>query len=259
MEKTIISPLSRQGGGHFDPKEFIRDYESTYKSASNRSGFKTKKSFSPSTLGWNHGTCPRYWYIAFSGAEFVEEIDSMSQANMDNGSYSHERIQKTIGQMGILENEELEVKSQDPPIRGFVDVVINWKGKSVPGEIKTARDKAFIFRTTSGKPSPSHYVQFLIYLKILKADEGFLMYENKDTQEICIIPVNANEKTIADVNYLFEWMRGTWKAFEDKTIPNRPWTRKNAKVCSMCPVRKECFERFEDGVIDLPVLEVPKP
>ena len=256
---SIIGPYGRSASGDFDPQAFIRQYEEVYKSSSNRSGFKTKKTFSPSTLGWNHGTCPRYWFIAFSGAEFVEDIDSKAQANMDNGSYAHERIQKTMKQMGTVKEIELEITSDDPPIRGFVDVVIDWNGKDIPGEIKTANDGSFNFRATSGKPSPSHYVQFLIYLKVLKADEGFLMYENKNTQEVLIIPVSANPKTKKDVAYLFEWMKTTRKAFDDGTLPTRPWTRKNAKVCKGCPVRAECFERFDDGVVTLEPLEVPKP
>lgn len=256
---SIINSLSRSGSGHFDPQEFMRKYEEVYKQSSNRNGFKTKKTFSPSTLGWNHGTCPRFWFIAFSGAEFYEEIDSKAQANMDNGSYSHERIQKTMKEMGIVKEIELEITSDDPPIRGFVDVVIDWEGKDVPGEIKTANDGSFTFRTSSGKPSPSHYVQFLIYLKVLKADEGFLMYENKNTQEILVIPVSANTKTRRDVAYLFQWMRDTRKAFDDGTLPTRPWSRKNAKVCKACPVRTDCFEKFGDGEVTLPVLEVPKP
>jgi CRISPR/Cas system-associated exonuclease Cas4 (RecB family) len=258
---SIIGPYGRSGSGHFDPKEFIQKYEEVYKSSSNRSGFKTKKTFSPSTLGWSHGTCPRYWFIAFSGAEFVEDVDSKAQANMDNGSYAHERIQKTMKEMGIVKEIELEIKSDDPPIRGFVDVVVDWYGKDVPGEIKTANDSSFNFRTTSGKPSPSHYVQFLIYLKVLKAEEGFLMYENKNTQEVLIIPVSANSKTKKDVAYLFEWMKDTRKAFDDGVLPEKPWTRSNAKICKTCPVRGDCFdpEKFGEGTVSLPPLEIPKP
>ena len=87
------------------------------------------------------------------------------------------------------------------------------------------------------------------------------MYENKNTQEVLIIPVSANTKTRKDVAYLFEWMRDTRKAFDDGVLPERPWTRSNAKICKTCPVRGDCFdpEKFGDGVVSLPPLEVPKP
>jgi len=263
INRTIKGNLRPQSSGNFNPNEFIENYEAVYLKDSNRSGFKIKKTFAPSKLGWDkgEGVCPRYWYIAFSGANFVEEIDSRSQANMDNGTYSHERIQKNIEKMGILLEKELEIVSEDPPIRGFVDVVVDWNGQRVPGEIKTANDSSFTFRVTTGKPSGSHYVQFIIYLKALKAKEGFLLYENKDTQELAIIRVTANEKTVKDANDLFDWMRMVRKAWEDGELPEKPWTRKNPAICKKCPVREDCYdpEKFGDGVINIPILEVPKP
>lgn len=258
-ERSIIGMMQRQGPGEFDPQEFIKAYEQSYINSGSRSGFKKKKSFSPSTLGYGHGTCPRYWYIAFTGAEFEDVPDSKSLANMDNGSYSHDRIQDNLEKMGILKDRELEVTSVDPPIRGFIDGVLDWKEKDIPMEIKTANNGSFQFRATSGKCSGSHFVQFLIYLKLLKAKEGFILYENKDTQDMLIIPIMVSEKNKQHVDYLFDWMRNTYKSFTDGVLPERPWKRKNAKICSNCPVRTACFETFGEGDVELPVLEVPVP
>ena len=35
-----------------------------------------KKTFAPSTVAYGHGECPRYWYIAFDGAEFSDNADA---------------------------------------------------------------------------------------------------------------------------------------------------------------------------------------
>ena len=59
-----------------------------------------KKTFSPSTIGYGHGNCPRYWFIAFSGEEFDEKFDATAIANMLNGTYAHERLQKIIAESG---------------------------------------------------------------------------------------------------------------------------------------------------------------
>lgn len=258
-EKSIVGMMQRQGSGEFDPQEFVKAYEKSYVDAGNRSGFKKKKSFSPSTLGYGHGTCPRYWYIAFEGAHFDDTFDSKSLANMDNGSYSHERIQSNLETMGVLKHKELEVTNENPPIRGFIDAIIDWKEMELPVEVKTANSMSFQFRTNTGKPSDSHFVQFLIYLKLTKSREGFLLYENKDTQEILIIPITVSERNKEIVNYLFDWMTATYGAWRGDLLPERPWTRKNAKICQGCPVREACFNEFGEGEIDLPVLEVPKP
>jgi CRISPR/Cas system-associated exonuclease Cas4 (RecB family) len=257
--------LSSQTVTGFDPDKFIQMYEQTYKDSSNRSGFKTKKTFAPSKLGYKYseGVCPRYWYIAFSGAEFIENIDTVAQANMDNGSYSHTRIQSTIEKMGILHKMEQEITNEDPPIRGFVDLMIDWEGEIVPGEIKTANADSFTFRVAQGKPSGSHYVQFIVYLKVLGKKEGFILYENKDNQSLAIIKVKMGPKQEKDIEYLFEWMRNTRKAFDEKTLPEIPkaFQRKNARICRTCPVRNDCFdpEKFGEGEVVLPVLEVPTP
>jgi CRISPR/Cas system-associated exonuclease Cas4 (RecB family) len=258
-EKSRVGMMQRTGPEGLDANEFIKEYERSYVEKGARSGYKKKRSFSPSTLGYGHGTCPRYWYIAFTGANFEDSPDSKSLGNMDNGTYSHERIQQNFENMGILKHKELEITNTDPPIRGFVDAIVDWKDADVPVEVKTANSNSFIFRQTTGKPSGSHFVQFLIYLKLTKSPGGFLFYENKDTQEICVIPITVSEQNKKHVEYLFDWRRQTYKAFEDETLPEKPWTRKNAKICQGCPVRKDCFEKFDEGVVNLPVLGVPKP
>jgi CRISPR/Cas system-associated exonuclease Cas4 (RecB family) len=111
----------------------------------------------------------------------------------------------------------------------------------------------------TGKPSPSHLVQFLIYLKLTDSDEGFLLYENKDTQEVMVIPVIMTEDNIEYTKYLFDWMTKVYESFEKSELPTRPWTRKNARVCSGCPVREACLEKFDEGVVSIDVLEVMKP
>lgn len=261
VTKSIKGVVFPNQPGEFVADEFIKKYEETFLKAGNRSGFKTKKTFSPSTLGYGHGTCPRYWYIAFTGAEFIEDNDSRGLANMAYGSERHEVIQTNLEKMGVLKHKELEVTMTDPPVRGFIDAIVEWQGKDLPVEIKTANNNSFTFRSTTRKPGDSHYVQFLIYLRALKSEEGFLMYENKDTQEILILPVVRNKKTMQHAEYLIDWMKETYKAFEKKQLPENPFKRKNARVCKGCPVRETCYDadKFGDGVIALPVLEVPKP
>lgn len=259
VNKSVIVQLQQDGAGEFSALEFIHGYEKAYVEYGSRSGFKTKKSFAPSQLGYSHGTCPRYWVIAFNGAEFVDEVDSRSLGNMENGTLAHQRIIENIKRMEILTANEVEITLKDPPVRGFIDALINWKGKRIPAEIKTANSRSFTFRETTGKPSPSHLLQVLIYLVATDSDEGFLLYENKDTQELCIIPVVMTDKNKEYVEYLFNWMRQTYKAYEDDLLPERPWNRVNAKICKTCPVRKVCYEELGDGEVKMLPLEVIQP
>ena len=254
----IIKTLKFKKMDGFDHNEFAKMLEAAYESTA-RDGKDTKKSsFSPSTVGYGHGNCPRYWYIAFNGADFDETKDAGAIANMMNGTYAHDRIQKIMEKTGTVKHLEKEIKYQDPPIRGFVEAIIEWEGKEVVGEIKTAKDEVFAIKQATNKPSGNHRIQILMYMKVLGIDQGFVMYENKNTQEICIIPIEMNENNKEFIDGVFDWMRNVYNLYATETVPVRSYT-KSSYQCKGCPVRKKCWSNeIGEGTADLPVLEVPK-
>ena len=257
MSKDMISQLKFKKPAGFDHNEFAKKLEAAYLST-NRDGKNTKKStFSPSTVGYGHGNCPRYWFIAFNGADFDEEKSGQAIANMMNGTYSHDRIQKMMGLMGVPLETEVEIKLQDPPIRGFVDAVVEWDGKRVVGEIKTAKDEVFVIKQASNKPSGNHMIQVLLYMHVLKINEGFVMYENKNTQEICIIPVSMNDNNREYIDGVLDWMRSVYKSYTDDILPVRSGT-KSSSQCKYCPVKKQCWKEMEEGEAELSALSVRK-
>lgn len=76
MTRAIIKGLKhkRESSG-FDVDRLSQIIEEAYVrvgKSGHPDGFKTKKTFAPSSIAYGHGTCPRYWYLAFSGAEFVD-------------------------------------------------------------------------------------------------------------------------------------------------------------------------------------------
>lgn len=212
-----------------------------------------KKTFSPSTIVYGHGECARYWYLAFEGGVFEDNADAYGVANMSNGTLSHGRIQKAIKDAGILIEEEFVVRSEDPPIYGFGDVMLDWNGEEIVGEIKTMMDQAFEYRKTKMVPKVSHLMQILIYMKIMKKAKGVLIYENKNTHELLTLPVEVNEHYIKWVDYAFDWMRQVRKAWDDKTLPKKNY-KSNSKICKNCPLAKVCAVS-EPGVIKIDKLE----
>jgi hypothetical protein len=260
MAREIISNLKFQKNhepGSFDVNEFALMVEKAYTDGEQRDPFTQKKTFSPSTIGYGHGNCSRYWFIAFTGAEFEDQFDAMARANMDNGTAAHDRIQKVMAKTGVLKATEIEITHDDPPIRGFADAIIEWNGKEVIGEIKTAKDEVFAMRRAEMKPSGNHLLQILTYMKIRKATQGFLYYENKNDQSILIIPVNVNERNKAIIEEVFEWLRTTYKAYTDGTLPERPFT-KSKSACVYCPVKKVCWKEMDEGEVFIPAMVPPK-
>lgn len=216
--------------------------------------FAQKKTFAPSTIAFSHGECPRYWYLAFEGATFTDNADAYGAANMTAGTKSHERIQEAMGNVpGFLVDSEFKVTYNDPPIFGFGDVMLNWDGSDLLGEIKTMPHDAFEYRKISGKPKLGHLVQLLIYMKIMNKSKSVLIYENKNTHELLIIPIELNEYMYQWVENAFEWMRTVRKAWEDKTLPTKNY-RSNSKICKTCPIREAC-DNAGSGVLKINSLE----
>lgn len=259
MRREIIQGLKfRKQPKEFDTNELAEILEAAYLKQRRPDKHTQKKTFSPSTIGYGHGTCPRYWFLAFTGGTFIDTVDALGIANMANGTQAHERIEALFDVSGLRLGNEIEILHSDPPIRGFADVEINWKGKEVIGEVKTTRQEAFLVRQATMKPSPNHLFQILIYMKVRNRDLGFLLYENKNSQEFLIIPVEMNEFNEKLINDAFDWMRAVYKSYIDGQPPNVPF-RANSKICKACPFNKWCLsDDSPKGIVDIPAMEIPK-
>jgi CRISPR/Cas system-associated exonuclease Cas4 (RecB family) len=257
MGREIVSNLKfKKVNGNFDPESFAKMLDDAYLATKRGDQTMTKTSFSPSTIGYGHGNCPRYWYLAFSGVGFIDENDSIAVANMAQGTQAHERLQKLINSTGKLKEEEREIKNEYPPIRGFIDIVLDWNGKEVIGEIKTAKQEVWDTRQATMKPSANHLLQLLTYMKLTRAKEGFFLYENKNTQEVLIIPVSMNERNTKIIEDTFTWLCEVWDNFKDGDLPMRAFT-KSTSTCKYCPIKKDCWS-METGTVQIEAFEVPK-
>ena len=235
-----------------DTQELIDKIQYGY-IAKRETKFQQKKTFAPSTIAYSHGECPRYWYLAFEGAMFEDNADAYGGANMTAGTKSHERIQQAMADAGILKDAEFKVTWNDPPIFGYGDVILEWDGKDLLGEIKTMPQEGFEYRKTAGKPKLGHLVQLLIYMRILNKTEAVLIYENKNNHDLLIFPVEISDYKIRWVNQTFDWMREVRKAWEDKKLPEKNY-RSNSKICKTCPLRAACDEAGK-GQIKIKSLE----
>jgi CRISPR/Cas system-associated exonuclease Cas4 (RecB family) len=257
MGRDLVTNLKfKKVTGSFDPDTFAKIIDDAYLTGRNLDRWQKKHTFSPSTIGYGHGTCPRYWFIAFNGADFEDKFDAIAIANMENGKQAHERLQTLLQSTKVLKEIEREILCDDPPVRGFADLILDWTGQEVIGEIKTVKDEIFSARQASMTPTTSHLIQLLLYMWVEKIKEGFVMYENKNNNELLIMPIVMNaryEKIIEDV---IQWMREVYANYKEDLLPERPFT-KSASVCKYCPVRKECWSG-EMGDIQIRALDLPK-
>jgi CRISPR/Cas system-associated exonuclease Cas4 (RecB family) len=257
MARDIVKNLKfKKYEGKFNPSEFAKMLDDAYIATKRADGEMTKKSFSPSTVGYGYGNCPRYWYMAFSGAVFVDDNDAVAIANMKNGTLAHERLQSLIKTMPNYRDQEVEIINEYPPIRGFIDLQMEWDGEEVLGEIKTAKQEVWDTNQSKMSPSGNHLIQLLIYMKIRNVKEAFFIYENKNTQELLVIPVYMNDKNKELIEGVFVWMQEVWDNFKDGDLPMRPFT-KSSSSCKYCPIKKDCWSG-PTGTTQIEPLEVSK-
>lgn len=242
----------------FSSKKLVDALDAAYLTQKRPDEFKTKKSFAPSSIGYGHAVCPRYWYLAFDGAPFVETTDAKSIAVMANGTAAHTRIQGALKDSGLLVAEEVEIIMKNPPVFGYMDCLIRMDDEVVVGEIKTTSEQIFALKQVSMKPSPNHLLQILLYLKATGKKRGFLLYENRNDLSLLVIEVDFNEKNEAILEDALEWMRLVYETWQNQTLPERAFRSQTVKVCANCPVNKHCWEDKPEGEIKIPKMEVPK-
>lgn len=260
MGRSIVNNLKfKKSEGRFPVAKFSQQLNDAYLAKKRADGEMTKKSFSPSSLGYGHGNCPRYWYMAFTGANFIDDNDAVAVANMAQGTQAHERLQELIKTFPEFVSEEEELLNDYPPIRGFIDLIMDYDGLVV-GEIKTAKQEVWDTRKVTMASSPNHLLQLLTYMYVKKIDEGFFLYENKNTQEILIIPIQMNRKNLEIIEELFLWLREVWDNFKQGDLPMRPEGATKSKMpCTYCPIKKECYAKTTSlGTVQIELYEVPK-
>lgn len=221
--------------------------------------FTKKNNFSASGITYGAGECPRYWHLAFDGQIHYDDADAYGVANRTQGTLGHGRIQEAIEASGLLAQGmefdplprkynkqthpamEFRVKTDDPPFDGYGDVMLDYKGERLIGEIKTMPNDGFQYKKISRRPKMAHLMQLLMYMKVWKIRKGVMIYENKNNHELLTLPVVVNDKYRNWVDQAFDWMREVYKTWQNKELAQKPY-RSNSKICKVCPIQKACAE-----------------
>lgn len=251
MSNQFVKLFGSKAGG-FDAAGLAKILDASYTANSNKTETLTKKSFAPSTLFYNYGPgkCPRYWFLAFNGAEFVKDYDAFSIDNMQSGTDAHRRMQNNFEASGLEIENERELVNEDPPIRCFVDsIVMNYNGYNVVVEIKTTRAEAFAHLVAKNEGREYQVMQLLLYMYLLGERYGCLLYENKNDHHKLMIPVEMTEENKAKIERALEWMRMVYANYKAGELPENNF-RSNSRVCKSCPIKNWCFAQ-EKGTIKL--------
>lgn len=223
-----------------------------------------KTGFSPSNLVYGSGTCARRWFFEFTrGSERDSSVglEPKSIANMEAGIAAHSRIQKIFESTGIVKEIERPINTLGsttgfPPVRAFVDMIINWQDKDVVIEIKTANQESYVSKKGKQIATGYHKAQLLLYMYILKIDDGAILYENKNTLDWMIIPVKMNIEHKQLVEKIIQWMVDVYEMITDGILPSRGYNVERSPVCRACPFIEICKEEGEGT--KMTTLKIPK-
>lgn len=238
---SIFDNLAYKSTGNEWLPKVIEAVETGYEGKRRPLGIMKKNSFSPSSIGYKHNRCPRLWVMKFAG-KYEEQATGTLQSLgiMNHGTNAGDRIQESFKHAGVAKHLEKEIKNVDPPIRGFIDAVIEIDGEEIIIEIKTTRTEAFRSRTLRMVGPPYQMYQILIYMYLENAKNGVLLYENTNDKRLLAVPVEMTDENRQAVEDAFEWMRLVWDAHEKGLMPARPWKQTSAN-CADCPLFNECW------------------
>lgn len=187
--------------------------------------------------------CKRRWVLLFQGAPVETKFSARTMRIFGNGHEVHARWRGYFRDvLGILIAAEVEVVIDDPvPIRGHADGIIDWGGRKLY-ELKSISPWRFDWRKAYNKPDTKTYQQAQIYLHCLDLEEGFVIYENKGTQEVLIFPIERDDDFIQK---LLKKYKKIYKMFEDGETPPRPYKRESDN-CKSCDLEKYCWDTLKE-------------
>lgn len=197
----------------------------------------------------NTNDCARYLVYLFRGIFVPSDVTARLQRIFDNGHATHSRLYGYFENMGILIADEVPINTvlhyedYEIPIEGTTDGLINWDGEKII-ELKSISDAGFAQRRLFKKPKSDHYKQIQIYMTATNIDSGFVIYENKNNQQILVFEVHKDEEFM---NKLLKKYGKIYKAFKEGKLPKR-YKSPSSEHCKYCNLKSYCWADEDVGV-----------
>lgn len=139
----------------------------------------SKGIFYPSFLG---STCDRLLYLHYNGLLPNQKFDSKTLRIFSHGHATEARYKDIFSKMRMLSGDEVQARYDNPCIHGRADFILNSPelGRTII-ELKTINERGF---SNLIVPKVDHAIQLQIYLNILNIDNGFVLYECKNDQQL---------------------------------------------------------------------------
>jgi hypothetical protein len=233
---------------------FVAAYDKAWEDTRDNSRNIENDGFHASSLGVTHGKCARRNVYLLRGVEKMGHFPPRILRVFQNGHDVHERTQNIMEGMGIEMESEIPIEYELPPIRGHADGILTWQGRRILLEIKSCSDEVFVNRLKWKKPKDDHFDQANIYAYILGLDIIWVLYENKNTQEVKIFEKAADPEKAEKI--IDAWW-AQWLVHQDGELPIRPY-KVGSSTCGGCDLKYMCYGDEEVGVDIKPYKKIVK-
>lgn len=201
--------------------------------------------FHPSSLGITVGKCGRRNVYLLQGVRKEREPNPRLERIFAAGHAFHDILQKSLESMGVEMESEIVVSQDEPvPVKGHADGALVWRDRRILIEVKSCSETVYINRLKWKKPKDEHFEQANIYAHILGYDVIWVIYINKNNQEIAIFEKKADRKKSQKI--LDRW-HAEYLCYKDGKLPVRPY-KPASSVCGGCDLKVHCFADSDVGV-----------
>lgn len=154
------------------------------------------------------------------------------------GNAIHEKWQNMFEKTGIAIKNEARSYSEKYDLYFTPDSLVKINGKIYVVEIKSMNTFAF----KHAKSHPSGQKQCMLYMHLLGISNGFVLADDKNSQEFEIFPVvYDHEKVLPYIERLNEIQNMKRDFVENKVAPPRKCKDANVKRALECSMRDCCF------------------
>lgn len=154
------------------------------------------------------------------------------------GWYIHTKWQTLFEQTGIARGIEQRGVSNEWKLLFTPDAIIEIDGKTYVVEIKSVNT----FQFKHMKSHPSGEKQCRLYMHFTGIPRGFVLAEDKNTQEIKVFPVEYDAIKVKPYVERMYKVKEYIKRYEDTgKLPSRMCNGEKCKLASKCAYREACF------------------
>lgn len=186
------------------------------------------------------GQCLRGVYFERLGIKPDKEFTERELRIFDVGKMFENWIIGLIkDQKGVDWDTQVRVEDKDLNVSGLADLVVGYDGTKKVYELKSKHSRAFWYMSDKGEgANRQHEYQLWLYLKLLKIQEGSIIYISKDDLSMLEYPVYLSDSKLeAEVMNELKLLNEAWNKKDPSILPlpdGKSWQAKYCRYHSNC-------------------------